>query len=283
MDLASLFPDLKPFVQSLATTWPVPLIKSSSWAFSVIQSLHLLALVTLGGCVLLPNLRLMGVGMTSVPAAGLQKTVRPLLWGALIVVVITGVLMGMVIATRLYARPAFLIKMIAFAAALILSLGVVNSVARRDGQFTTPAKVMAGVALALWLFALWHFGTTFGPAPGTLHIVTAAWLIVMAFGSRTARIALGAITIVGVIAFIVTTYFVFHPFEEYDLVMDINRWSLRAAALIVAAFALWEFARPKTGDVPATAPQRLLGLLTILVWVTVATAGRWIGLGGSGA
>jgi len=281
MDFASLFPDLKPWVQSLGALWPAQLIKSSSWAFPVIQTFHLLAFATLGGAVLLPSLRLMGVGMTSVPPATIEKTVRPWLIGALIVIAITGILMGLVVAQRLYARPVFLVKMIALAAGLILSVGVVSSVASREGVLTLAAKVMAAVALLLWLVAIFIFGTSFGAAPGTVHLVGAGWLIVMAFGSNTTRLVLGAITAVIVLGVGYVTYGIYHPLDDYDIVMEINRWAVRGGALLVAGFVLWEFARPKTAEVVAQAPARLLGVFTILVWFTVATAGRWIGLGGS--
>lgn len=281
MDFASLFPDLKPWVQSLATFGPTQLIKSSSWAFPVIQTFHLLAFATLGGCILLPSLRLMGAGMTSVPPATIEKTVRPWLFGALIVIAITGVLMGLVVAQRLYVRPAFLVKMIALAAALVLSLGVVSSVARGDGVVARPAKILAALALLLWLAAIFIFGTSFGAAPGTFHIVSAGWLIVMAFGSKTTRIVLGSITAAIVLGVGYVTYGLFHPLDDYDIVMEINRWTVRAGALLVAGFVLWEFARPKAGGVVTPVLARLIGVFTILVWFTVAAAGRWIGLGGS--
>lgn len=282
MDFASLFPDAKPWVQSLSTLWPVPLIKSSSWMFHAILVSHLLALVTLGGAILLPGLRLMGVGMTDQSPASIEKTVRPWLWGALIVLAITGVLMGMVNPMKLYGRAAFFVKVIALAAALILSLGVVRSIASRDGVVTRSAKIMAGVALAIWLAAILIFGTSYGAAPGAFHVITAGWLIVMAFGSRTTRIALGAITAVIIVGVGIVTYGVYHPLDDYDIVMEINRWTLRLGALLVAGFALWEFARAGKAEAAPPALNRLVGLLTILAWFTVAAAGRWIGLGASG-
>ena len=282
MDFASLFPDLKPWVQSLSTVWPVPIIKSSSWIFPLILVSHLLGLVTLGGAILLPGLRLMGVGMTGQSPASIEKTVRPWLWGALVVLAITGVLMGLVNPMRLYSRPAFFVKVIAIVAALILSLGVVRSIASRDGVVTQNAKIMAGIALLVWLAAVVIFGTSYGAAPGTFHIICAGWLIVMAFGSRMTRIVLGAITAVIVIGVGIVTYGVYHPLDDYDIVMDINRWTLRLGALLVAGFALWEFARAGKAEAAPPTLNRLVGLLTILAWFTVAAAGRWIGLGTSG-
>ncbi len=282
MDLAGLFPDLKPWVDSLKDVWPAPVIKSSSVIFPIVQTCHLLAIATLGGCVLVPNLRLMGVGMTSVSPARLERSVRPLMLGALIVLLITGALMALVIAPRLYGRPAFLAKMIALAAALILSLGVVGPTAQRDGVLGQPQRILAGLALLLWLFAIYVFGWSLGSAPGTFHVICAAWLIVMAFGSRLTRIVLGAITAATVIGVGFVTYGLYTPLENYDVVMEINRWTLRIMAVVIAGFLLWELARPPAGDSSA-APGRLLGLFTILVWITVAAAGRWIGLGGGGA
>jgi hypothetical protein len=183
---------------------------------------------------------------------------------------------------KLYGRPAFFVKVIAIVAALILSLGVVRSIASRDGVVTQNAKIMAAIALAIWLAAILIFGTSYGAAPGTFHIICAGWLIVMAFGSRMTRIVLGAITAVTVIGVGIVTYGVYHPLDDYDIVMEINRWTLRLGALLVAGFAVWEFTRKREA---ATAPpplNRLIGLLTILAWFTVAAAGRWIGLGTSG-
>jgi hypothetical protein len=282
MDFATLFPDLKPWVQSLSSVWPAPLIKSSSWIFPTILVTHLLGLVTLGGAMLLPALRLMGAGMTSVTPATIEKNVRPWLLGALVVLAVTGLLMGLVNPMRLYSRPAFLVKVIAIAPALILSLGVIRSIAARDGVVTPSAKVMAAIALLVWLAAVLIFGTSYGAAPGTFHIICAGWLIVMALGSQMTRIVLGAITAVAVVGVGIVTYGVYTPLDDYDIVMEINRWALRAAALLVAGFALWEFTRVRKTEPAAPALHRLIGLLTILAWFTVAAAGRWIGLGTSG-
>ncbi|HEY7800550.1 MAG TPA: DUF6644 family protein [Hyphomonadaceae bacterium] len=278
MDFATLFPDIKPWVQSLTSIWPAPVIKGSSWMFPAILCMHVLALTVVGGAMLLPSLRLMGAGMTSVPASTIEKTVRPWLWGALIVMVITGVLMGLVNPMKLYVRPAFLVKVIALAAALILSFGVVRSVASRDGVFTNNARIMLGLGLVVWLASVLIFGTSYGAAPGSFHVLCAGWLIAMAFGSNSVRIVLGAITIltVAIIGFI--TYGLYHPLDDYDIFMDINRWTLRAAAVIIVGFLVWIIVATST----VSRLSILAGIVTILAWITAAAAARWIGLGQSG-
>ena len=280
MDFLTLFPDLQPWMKSIGAGWPASLIKSTGWLFPVIETVHLLGLAALGGCVLILNLRLMGVGIASESAALVEKNMRPWLWVAILVLIFTGLLMGTVVAQRLYTRPVFLVKMLSLVAALILSIGVTGSIARNEGVVSRPAKIMAGIALAIWLFALSVFATTTGPAPGTFHIVCAAWLIVMGFGSKMTRIMLGSITAVVVITIGIITYVVFNPLDNYDIVMEINRWTVRLGGLVVAGFVLWEFAGPKSEPRITPTLARLIGVFTILVWVTVAASGRWIGLGG---
>ena len=75
---------------------------------------------------------------------------------------------------------------------------------------------------------------------------------------------------------------VYNALNEYDLTMEIDRWSARFIALVVAFVLVWEFTRQRP-DAPAPTANRLIGILTILAWFTVAAAGRWIGLGGGGA
>jgi len=280
MNFHSIFPDLGPWVKSLGNVFPASAIKAAPWVFPVIETAHLLGLATLGGCVIILNLRFMGAGLTNERAALIERNLRPWLWGAIGVLVVTGLLMSTVVAQRLYVRPAFLIKMLSLVSALILSLGVSGSLARNEGVLTQPAKIMAGIALAIWLLAITLFATSDGPAPGTLHLVCAGWLIVMAFGSKWTRILLGVCTVAMIIAAAVLTYFVYNPFEHYDLVNEIDRWLLRISAAVVVGFLGWEVAGPKPAPRLTPTLTRLVGLFTILVWVTVAASGRWIGLGG---
>ena len=275
MDFSVLFPGLDDWIASLKTAFPASVIRAHAWMFPVIQTLHLLALSAIGGSVLLVSLRMMGAGLTGATFERIERSVRPILIASLVVVAVTGLLMASVVAAKLYGRPAYFLKMVALVAGLILSLGVARSVARREGVLTRPAQIMAGAALAIWLYAVWIFSTSAGAAPGMFHVVCAGWLVAMAFGSRMTQIVLGAITAVAVTGIAIVTYGVYHPMEEYDLVMEINRWAVRVAGLVVAGFLVWEFARPS--------PVRLIGALTILVWFTVAASGRWIGLGGGGA
>ena len=281
MNFATLLPELKPALDALAATWPFPLIKESAWVMPMVLCLHVLSLAVLGGATILPGLRHMGAGMSSVSPATIEKTVRPWLWGALIVLTLTGFIMIAVNTMKIYRSPAFFVKVLALIPALILSLGVVRSIASRDGVLTQNTRILAAIAAAIWAATILIFATSYYAAPGTLHITIAGWLIVMAFGSNRMRIALGAITGIIIVWMFVMTMLLYTPLNDYDLVMEIDRYTARLMALIVAFCLVFEFTRPRH-DAAAPMGNRLIGILTILAWITVAAAGRWIGLGGSG-
>ena len=282
MNFATLFPDLKLALDAISESGPILAIKSSSFAMPLILCSHVLALAVLAGAILMPGLRLMGIGMTSVSASTIEKTLRPWLIGALVILAISGTVMVLVNPMRALFTPAFFTKVFAFVPALILSLGVVRSIASRDGVITDNARIFAGIAAALWVATIWIFGTSYYAAPGPFHIVCVGWVIVMAFGSNRTRIVLGAISAVLILGLTIAAFSgVYNALNEYDLTMEIDRWSLRFIALVVAFFLVWEFTRQRP-DTPAPIPNRLIGLLTILSWFTVAAAGRWIGLGGGG-
>lgn len=282
MNIATLLPDLEPALKAFAASEGVMMIKSSSWVMPAVLVTHVLAITVLGGAMLLPGLRLMGVGMTSVSPASIEKTVRPWLWAALIVLAVTGIFMCIVNPMKIYKAPAFLVKAIALIPALLLSLGVVRSLASKDGVMTQQTRVMAIIALVTWLISILIFGTSYGAAPGSFHVVCAGWLIAMVFGSRLTRIALGAITAVIITWMFVMTMLLHSPLDDYDLVMEVDRWTLRATAVIVSAFLLWEFVGKPSPDAATPKLNRMIGVFTVLAWITVAAAGRWIGLGGGG-
>jgi hypothetical protein len=183
---------------------------------------------------------------------------------------------------KVYRSPAFSVKVFALIPALMLSLGVVRSIASRDGVLTQQARILAAIAAALWAAAILIFATSYFAAPGTLHITMAAWLIVMAFGANRTRIVLGAITGVIIVWMFFSTMLLHNPLDDYDLVMEIDRYTARVFALIVGCFLLWEFTRTRTPEAASLIANRLIGILAILAWITVTAAGRWIGLGGGG-
>src|SRR5579872_7238012 len=105
-------------------------IRESTWLFPAIESTHLLALALLGGSVLILSLTILGWGLKT-PAVELYKSAHRYMNAAVIVLLITGVLLGISEPVKLYGRQAFWVKMISLAIALIVTYFLFNPLIRR--------------------------------------------------------------------------------------------------------------------------------------------------------
>ena len=124
-------------------------IRESTWLFPAIEATHLLALALLGGSLLIVVLAVLGVGLNR-PAAELLRGARAYVTGAIVTLLITGVLLGVSEPLKLYDRRAFLVKMIALLIALLITYGVFNPRIER-GQEGAMTRNVAGLTIALWL------------------------------------------------------------------------------------------------------------------------------------
>ncbi|MDB5425686.1 MAG: hypothetical protein JWQ29_3102 [Phenylobacterium sp.] len=271
MNLEQVFPHARPWVESLANTFPGSFVKPQ---FAWWEVLHILSLVTLGGASILMNLRLIGVGLTREPPSEIYRSLKTLQTVGVVGIVVTGLLIGSANAERLYDSTAFIVKMLALAAGVILTYGASRPVARADGAVGAAAKAWFAIGVAVWLAALWVFATGDLISPGVFHVITAAALIV-AFATR----GRGRLLYLGVlIALIglqfVWTHFVVRP-DDYVRLDPVNiafAWIFSAWIVGTALFQLFRAGRVEAGG-PLT---RLIGYAAILVWVTAAAAGRWI-------
>ena len=128
-------------------------MRSSSWIFPVIASLHLMGLALLGGAVLIVDLRLLGFGLKSQPLAQIARDAERWLLVSLSVLLATGILQFMCFAaTKYYYLTAFWVKIAALLLALLFTFAVRRRVARADETCMSPVwnKLVAVVSLSLW-------------------------------------------------------------------------------------------------------------------------------------
>jgi hypothetical protein len=124
-------------------------IRESTWLFPAIESTHLLALALLGGSVLILSLSVLGVGLKTAPAE-LFKSASRYMNGAVIMLVITGVLLAISEPVKLYGRQAFWIKMISLAIALTITYGAFNPMVKR-GASGIGIRGITALNMAAWL------------------------------------------------------------------------------------------------------------------------------------
>jgi hypothetical protein len=127
-------------------------IRTSTWAFAVIESIHLLALSAIGGAVLVVDLRLLGYGLTRQPVAEVARDAQPWLVGSLLVMLSTGVALFLSEAIKCYYSTPFRVKMISLLLAVCFAFTVRQRVVLEDERRVRPWRraLVALVSLALW-------------------------------------------------------------------------------------------------------------------------------------
>lgn len=144
--------DLLPYFEWVEASTLGDTVRQSLWLFPVIQSLHLLGLATLGGAVLIVDLRMAGVGLRGHAISAIARDARPWFMLALIVTLITGIALFASEAIKCYYNTSFWVKMTTLPLAILLTLGIRDRLALNAGMDVTPATKIVGLtSIALWV------------------------------------------------------------------------------------------------------------------------------------
>lgn len=122
-------------------------LKTSFFAYPIVNALHILAIGTLVSSVLLMDLRVIGV-IHRIDEKPFVRLLRRVALGAFGLAVVTGALMFAVRATEYAAMPLFWLKM-----GLIVLAGA-NFVAFSATRGRGTKRALAGVSIVLWPTAL---------------------------------------------------------------------------------------------------------------------------------
>jgi len=143
---------LLPFFEWCEATTLGVVIRESLWLFPVIEALHLLALATIGGAVLIVDLRLLGFGLRSQPIIKVAQEARPWLLGSLSAILLTGVMLFVSEALKCYYNPAFWFKMGSLALAILFTSTVHRTAVLSEDTESRPvqARLVAVVSVLLW-------------------------------------------------------------------------------------------------------------------------------------
>jgi hypothetical protein len=135
--------------------------------FPTIETIHVIALVTVLGTIMIMDLRMIGVASRDVAVTQLSKDTLPWTWAGFVLAAITGSLLFVSKATSYVANPYFLWKLV------MLSLAGINmmyfhfityrTVEHWDLDPSVPkmVKVAGGLSLLFWL-AVVFFGRAIG-------------------------------------------------------------------------------------------------------------------------
>ncbi len=118
------------------------------YAYPLILFLHTLGLGTLVGLNSAIDLRLLGVG-ANIPLPSLEKTFL-VMWAGFSLNAATGSLLFIADATRHASNPAFYVKLVFVALAVVALVRIRSQVFRKDRS----GKLLAAASLACWFVAL---------------------------------------------------------------------------------------------------------------------------------
>ena len=141
-----------PWIEWLAASALGQAISQSSWAFAVIESVHLLALAVIGGAVLTVDLRLLGFGLRAQPLDRVARDAWPWFVGSWVVMIVTGVLLFVSEPLKLYFSTPFFWKMIFLLSGSLFAVTVRRKVTLAGDGRTPPVvmKLVGLVSLLLW-------------------------------------------------------------------------------------------------------------------------------------
>jgi hypothetical protein len=148
--LSHVLPVLQPFIRWCAGTAIGQYIHTVTWAFPLLEAIHIVALVVLLGTTMLVNLTMLGFVRGWSPA----RIAHNVAWFAnsgLVGVILTGALLFVSDPWRYYASEAFGPKILMLSLAILFQFAVYPRVLRIDRAFTPwPGRLAACVSLALW-------------------------------------------------------------------------------------------------------------------------------------
>jgi hypothetical protein len=131
-------------------------MRQEIWLYPTVEILHIWGFVALVGSVAMLDLRLLGLSR-QVSVRQLSRHLLPWTWGALLIIVPTGLMMFVTHAGEFISNRAFVLKLVLIFAAGInaaaFHLGPYRSVQSWDRDVATPAtaKLHAALSLLIWM------------------------------------------------------------------------------------------------------------------------------------
>jgi hypothetical protein len=126
-------------------------IKSATWAFATIETIHIMALAVLLGTLIVVDLRLLGFGMRRQSPSYLAQLMAPWTFGSLVVMVLTGISLFVAEANRLSQSAPFAFKMLLLIFAVVTHFTIRAKVTGEGARVgSILSKVVACLSIFFW-------------------------------------------------------------------------------------------------------------------------------------
>jgi hypothetical protein len=152
--------NLQPVWEALEASPVGDFVASSSWAFPTIECIHVIAIVTVVGTVMIMDLRLLGLASKSCAVTEISSDTLPWTWGAFVLAAISGSLLFVSKAHIYMIDPWFLWKMGLIVVAGV-NMGIFHfftwkSVHAWNSDCAVPlaGKIAGGLSLFFWVLVV---------------------------------------------------------------------------------------------------------------------------------
>jgi hypothetical protein len=131
-------------------------IQDVSWIIPLVQTIHILSIAIVLSSVAMLDLRLMGVAGRRVSITGMAERFLPWIWGALVILAVTGSILIVGEPGRSLPNVMFQAKMALLLSAILVTIAFQRTVRRNAGFWDLSpgrrgaARVAAAVSLGLW-------------------------------------------------------------------------------------------------------------------------------------
>ena len=125
-------------------------IRNSIWMFPVIEAFHLIGLAILGGSILVGDLRLLGLLLSTKPINYVISQTTLILKLGLLILVSTGIPLFLSEAIKCYYSRAFWIKMSALMIGLVFLFCIRNPVGLSTVEGSAKVKLIGFISISIW-------------------------------------------------------------------------------------------------------------------------------------
>jgi hypothetical protein len=147
---------LADFLQSIENSSIGTAIREAALYFPLLESLHVIAMVSVVGSIVVIDLRLLGLASRDQPVTTLNKDLLPWTWGAFAVALISGLLLFSSTPVRYvdntYFQVKFLFMFLAGVNMLLFHFVTYRSVSQWNTTVAIPsaARLAGGLSIAFW-------------------------------------------------------------------------------------------------------------------------------------
>jgi hypothetical protein len=156
MSISDQIADIADQISDLPLATAIRTGSSWRWTFPTIETVHVIAISTVFGSIVMLDLRLLGVGAPGVKVSKYSSELLPVTWTAFALAAATGTLLFISRAPHYVADLQFCLKMgfilLAGLNMLVFQLGVYRGVERWDSQLPPPpaARIAGLISIACW-------------------------------------------------------------------------------------------------------------------------------------